>query len=799
MSHFLWAAGKNVAAYSPGSSLTDRYQCMGAQIFLDQKSDPPDNFDEVPEPFLPYLRLSPYQLHIPQIYDWVQRSADPGDVILLLEQVPLCVPHALKQRGVLLPQSNAPPAEVQLLPSLAEVWQTASPMRQLHWLWQIAQLWEPLNQERVASSLLDADLLRVEGPLLRLRELNLALKALPLSALGEVWLQQFVSTAKPAIQAPLQQLCQQLIQGQIPNAEALTQALDHSIAAVQGGTQQAPLHLATLTDQGPSRQRNEDACYPASGSVTSAPPATPLVIVCDGIGGHQGGDVASNLAIQSIEHQVLALNPDRLDPIHLSLALDKAVRVANDQISQKNDSEQRLERQRMGTTVVMGLVRAHELYLTHVGDSRAYWITRWGCHQVTQDDDVASREVRLGYSTYPQALQQPSSGSLVQALGMGNSQNLYPTVQRFLLDEECVFLFCSDGLSDNDQVERHWEQVFLPLFQGKTDLKTVSQQLVEIANSQNGYDNATVGIIHYRASSAKATTGFSSASAVATAPSPASTLIQPAEVPPTQPPKTRSGTVILAPGVAPQATLQSAPPAVSSTLKTEQFPVPHSSKQNWLPLILGILGLVGVAGVITFLLFPERFSLPERGQPSPSPSPAATEPASPEASPLDVSKSPTRSAANSASFVPQTLIQTRGVIVVQTVPPGLPPKPEHFAQIQPGSLIYILDRQPESAANPWIRFTLCPTSVGEAATSPGATPSDSQTPEETATVADALPSVEPMVEAEAGGGHPLLQPERIAWIRAEALAKEVDAVSTPDIGIDTQAGCGLGTPEVPAE
>jgi protein phosphatase len=70
--------------------------------------------------------------------------------------------------------------------------------------------------------------------------------------------------------------------------------------------------------------------------------------------------------------------------------LEQAVATGNDKISQQNDSEHRQGRQRMGTTIVMALPMAHEMYITHVGDSRAYWITRHNCHQVTLDDDVAS-------------------------------------------------------------------------------------------------------------------------------------------------------------------------------------------------------------------------------------------------------------------------------------------------------------------------------------------------------------------------------------------------------------------------
>lgn len=478
---YLWAIGEGATGCKAGELLGDRYLCKGAQIFLDTKPallSP--STAEVPARLLPYLRLMPLRIHVPQVYE---RSEASGQEIWFLDGAPLWA-------GAAEESLEGAAASVQLFPALSEVWQTASPLRQLNWLWQMANLWQPFSSERTASSFLEPELLRVEGGILRLLELRFDQTPVSLKELGRLWL-SWSNSARPEIVSRLQQLSEQLIEGQLYNTELLVAQLDIAIAEVaQAQTRQA--QVATLSDQGPTRQRNEDACYPSSGTVSSSP----LVIVCDGIGGHQGGDVASHLAIETLEQRAKALKLESLDPVTLSVELEKAICAANDQISQRNDGEQRHDRQRMGTTLVMGLVRNCELYVAHVGDSRAYWITQWGCHLITLDDDVASREVRLGYSSYRQALQQPSSGSLVQALGMSASNLLYPTVQRFILDEDSIFLFCSDGLSDHDRVEALWDAEILPLLTGKTDLATVSQRLVEVANTLNGYDNATVGLLH---------------------------------------------------------------------------------------------------------------------------------------------------------------------------------------------------------------------------------------------------------------------------------------------------------------
>lgn len=495
---YLWVVGKGADACRPGELLGGRYFVKHDRIVLDtQPGLMPESPQDIPDSFDPYLRLVPYQLHVPQIYGMVRspRKRSQED-LLLLEQAPIYsdTPDSADS-------SNS--WEGTLMPELTAVWKQSSALRQLNWLWQMAQLWQPLATEKVAATLLTPELVRVEGSLIRLLELRFDRRNTPtLSDLGQLW-QGWQPDAQPEIADFLPEVCQQLLQGQIRTAEQLTSVLDRALS-VCGQTYDRQIQIATRTDQGPTRQRNEDACYPNSGTVLTVSigskrteSAVPLTVVCDGIGGHEGGSIASNLAITAIQQQLQHLpSPSTsIDPEQLIAQLEQATLTANDVISRRNDEEQRQERQRMGTTLVMALAHAHELYLTHVGDSRAYRISRTGCHQVTLDDDLAAREVRLGYALYREALQQPGSGSLVQALGMASSSALHPTTQRFVLDEDCVFLLCSDGLSDNDRVEQHWQTELLPLLEGTIDIATASQRLVSIANAQNGHDNVTVGLV----------------------------------------------------------------------------------------------------------------------------------------------------------------------------------------------------------------------------------------------------------------------------------------------------------------
>jgi protein phosphatase len=493
--NYLWAVVDGPSVGSPGEILADRYLVVDKFVLLDTK---PGLLALTPElhnlqPLKAYLRLIPYRLHVPQVYGVLFLADGPSHrEILLLEKPPLL-------KLPLLADDTIQP--VQLGSELTTAWGDATSMRQLNWLWQIAHLWQPLANEGVASSLLESYVLRVEGPLVRLLDLRFDTGISPeLPQLGEFW-QQLVSDAKPAITEFVNQVSLSLIQGEINSTDQLITVLDQGLAQL-GRSQTPTIKIITKTDTGPSRQRNEDACSPPSGTFVSKPPQpTALAIVCDGIGGHEGGNVASNLAIETIQQQVQQLTKvpyDHIDPSLLLNDLEKAVAVANDKISQRNDSENRQGRQRMGTTLVMALPVAHEMYITHVGDSRAYWITRHGCYQVTLDDDVASREVRLGYAIYRDAVQQSAAGSLVQALGMGPSTSLHPTSARFMLDEDAVFLLTSDGLSDFDRVEEYWETEILPILVGEAKIANVVDKLVEIANAKNGHDNVTIALVHYQ-------------------------------------------------------------------------------------------------------------------------------------------------------------------------------------------------------------------------------------------------------------------------------------------------------------
>ncbi|MDY7012064.1 MAG: protein phosphatase 2C domain-containing protein [Cyanobacteriota bacterium] len=486
---YLRALGEAMGADLKGKLVGDRYLVIHWPILLDTKPalSPQVLDEEIPPAIVTYLKLFPYRPHIPQAYGQLPRiqGGEAGGLWLL-------------ESGS-LPESAGKSLESgQLFPDLTGAWSKASPLRQLNWLWQIAQLWQPLLSQEAASSLLDPQQLKVNGSIVVVQELqkDAADSGEPtLRQLGRLW-SQWMTTAAPTLQPFFQKLCEQLRSGQIERAEVLVALLEGGLNEC-GASADRRYQIYAGTDTGPSRERNEDACYPMAGfEVPRTRDDDSLAIICDGVGGHEGGEIASRIAIDRVRDRLAGLRERAaVSPLSLVETIEDAVCEANDAIGERNDLEHRHERQRMGTTLVLTLARAHQMYLAHVGDSRIYLISRSGCYQMTLDDDWASWEVRLGYTCYRAAIQHYNAGALLQALGMSSSSRLRPTVNRFILDEDCVFLLCSDGLSDFDRVEQYWETEILPVLAGERSIEQGVERLIEIANRQNGHDNVTVTLV----------------------------------------------------------------------------------------------------------------------------------------------------------------------------------------------------------------------------------------------------------------------------------------------------------------
>lgn len=503
INRYLWVADPIVIPFPAGELIQGRYQVVAPQVWLDTQPEHPSYVpQELPDLIVPYLHLFPFRLHIPEVYGLavLDDESDTSEVILL-ENVPI------DQDG-------------NLYPSMLEAWSQAKPVRWVYWLWQILQLWTPLLEMGVASSLLVADNLRVQGWRVWLLELYQDASELPnvpsLQELGECWLDWLPAIADHPTIERLQGICQQMVQPGVELKAIATQL--NQLLLEQAAQLPLRLQVSGETDTGPKRQSNEDTCYPTSVDLYDRheEPNDLLIphlsLVCDGIGGHEGGEVASSLALQTFKLQLRALlvevaEQNEIVPPELIMEqLIAIIRVVNNIISTQNDAQGREMRQRMGTTLVMGLQlpqkiktpdgkvlgNAHELYIASVGDSRIYWITDDYCLNLTVDDDVASREVRMGRSLYREALRRVDGGALTQALGTRDAESLRPSVQRLIVEEDGLLLLCSDGLSDRGVVESTWQDFAKPVLKGRLSLDSAVRSWVELANQRNGHDNTSI-------------------------------------------------------------------------------------------------------------------------------------------------------------------------------------------------------------------------------------------------------------------------------------------------------------------
>ena len=491
---YLWVMGEVDHNSNPGELINNRFFIVGKKIVIDTKPHlVPPLPETIPEHIRPYLKLFSQRLHLPQIYGYLNQEKETW--LLEYETTPL------DAHGHLI--------YPQIFPTLEESWAQASPLRQLNWFWQIIHLWLPLSKHKMLSSLFVAQNIRVNGSIIKLMELssNDQDKTPTLQDLGNL-LSPLVAGVNELIREIFTNIIISLQQKLLTTPKEVLDILDQTLFILGNDYYSRQYEIITATNVGNKRNKNEDACYPSPMEIKrKSSGIETLTIICDGLGGQKSGEVASHLAIEVLQKQLNesyqkqlkdTLNNKNWTPLIDKEKILMALSKANNEIAKINNEEKRKDRDRMGTTVVMSLGLDHEMYLAHVGDSRIYWVNQEGCHQVTVDDDLASREVRLGYGFYREVSNNPQSGALIQALGTDFARNIRPHVRRLIPDEDCIFLLCSDGLSDFERVEQYWRSEVSPVL---TKEKTISESidsLLNIALTKNGHDNITIGLVYHQ-------------------------------------------------------------------------------------------------------------------------------------------------------------------------------------------------------------------------------------------------------------------------------------------------------------
>ena len=443
--------------------------------------------------------------------------------------------------------------------NLLELWQdnTTTPLQINQLLSKMTELWGALTPWNACHSLLELSNLRITN------QSTLALQRLyfepegdrpqqpTLQELGKVWQHLFGESQRTKVGAMVELLAQ-MQAGEIHTAEQLQSFLATIASQLTSNTPSLfplpskeeitpsasnidlstiiqfdksspnvmqtddtptvvlPMQLigledAGLTDVGGQRQHNED-CFGIETAVNKLEfprgknlQARGLYILCDGMGGHDGGEVASNMAVKTLQQyfQTNWLSAQ----LPSEEIIREAVHLANKVIYDANQQDARSGVRRMGTTLVMVLLQDNQVAVAHVGDSRLYRLNRKiGLQQVTLDHEVGQREILRGVEP-SLAYARPDAYQLTQALGPRDENYVNPDVQFLELNEDTLFILASDGLSDNSLVEQHWKSHLEPLLSSSSNLDQGAIALIDLANQYNGHDNITAVLVRAKGGS----------------------------------------------------------------------------------------------------------------------------------------------------------------------------------------------------------------------------------------------------------------------------------------------------------
>ena len=234
------------------------------------------------------------------------------------------------------------------------------------------------------------------------------------------------------------------------------------------------------SDVGKVREINEDSYY-----ISESLDEVQLYIIADGMGGYNGGEIASSLAIKSaknyIENNFKDIEKDRDSIIQL---LGSSMEYANMVVYEK--SQEKPELHGMGTTLEICLIYNNKVYIGHIGDSRIYRIRKEFIRKLTQDHSYVQKLVKEGKITKEQAEVHPQKNMLTRALGCNAFVEPDVMVKGFLKDD--ILVMCSDGLTNMVKTEIIYQEA-------SKNIEQAPKELVRIANENGGKDNVTVVII----------------------------------------------------------------------------------------------------------------------------------------------------------------------------------------------------------------------------------------------------------------------------------------------------------------
>lgn len=238
------------------------------------------------------------------------------------------------------------------------------------------------------------------------------------------------------------------------------------------------LKTFSVTNIGKRRKVNQDYVYTSEQAIGTLPN---LFIVADGMGGHNAGDYASRLAVETIVEEVAKADGGAPEEI-----LSNAIQCANRKIKKCAEESQDLEG--MGTTVVVASLIDETLLVANVGDSRLYVVNGKGMSQVTKDHSWVEEMVRRGSLGKEEARNHPDKNIITRAVGVEDTVKVDFFHRK--VEAEDQILMCTDGLTNMLEDEE-----IRMIMNGARDIVEKAEKLVLKANDYGGRDNISVVLV----------------------------------------------------------------------------------------------------------------------------------------------------------------------------------------------------------------------------------------------------------------------------------------------------------------
>ena len=239
------------------------------------------------------------------------------------------------------------------------------------------------------------------------------------------------------------------------------------------------MRIFGATDIGTKRQTNQDAF-----AYTVLSQNTVLAVVCDGMGGANAGNIASNMAVGTITEYIKRSFVPTIQPSSVKNLLSSAIDTANSDILDKAQSEPQYSG--MGTTAVVALIIGSTAYIAHIGDSRAYLIKNDGVEQLTRDHSVVQTLIENGHLTKDEAKKHPERNIITRAIGI--MQDVESDFVEASIEEGILFM-CTDGVSNVIAEDVLIKQAI------ETSLEELPKTIIDLANELDSGDNVTACVI----------------------------------------------------------------------------------------------------------------------------------------------------------------------------------------------------------------------------------------------------------------------------------------------------------------